>query len=110
MQRPEICPVCVACFCADADDFSSSSGKNILFAELSSEKKNYAGHLASVFFLCKIAHQTKRFCPRMMKNCKHQHKGKPHTLEKSQDVATSMEDAITETVHTIRVETSCVYN
>jgi hypothetical protein len=30
-----------------------------------------------------------------MKNCQHQHKGKPHTQKKSEDAATSMEDAIT---------------
>jgi hypothetical protein len=35
----------------------------------------------------------------MMKNCQHQHKGKPHTQKKSQDAATSMEDAIADTVH-----------
>jgi hypothetical protein len=29
-----------------------------------------------------------------------QHKGKPHTQEKSQDASTSMEDAIANTVHT----------
>jgi hypothetical protein len=34
----------------------------------------------------------------MIKNCQHQHKGKPHTQEKSQDAATSMEDAIADTV------------
>ncbi len=36
-----------------------------------------------------------------MKNCQHQHKDKPHRQEKSQDAATSMEDAITDTVHTL---------
>jgi hypothetical protein len=45
------------------------------------------------------------FCFRMMKNCQHQHKGKPHTQEKSQDAATSMEDAIADTVHPNGFET-----
>jgi hypothetical protein len=44
----------------------------------------------------------------MMKICQHQHKGKPHTQEKYQDAATSMEDAIT-VQHTSGVETSCVH-
>jgi hypothetical protein len=42
----------------------------------------------------------------MMKN--YQHNGKPHTQEKYQDAATSMEDAITDTVHTSGVESLCV--
>ncbi len=41
----------------------------------------------------------------MMKNRQHQHKSKPHTQEKSKDAGTSMEDAITDTVHTSGVET-----
>ncbi len=39
----------------------------------------------------------------MMKNRQHQQKGKPHTKEKYQDAATSMEDAIADTVHNINV-------
>jgi hypothetical protein len=31
--------------------------------------------------------------------CQHQHKGKPQTQDKSQDAATSMEDATADTVH-----------
>ncbi len=41
----------------------------------------------------------------MMKNCQRQHKGEPHTQKKSQDAATSMEDAIADTVHPNRSET-----
>ncbi len=44
----------------------------------------------------------------MMKNRQHQHNGKAHTQKKSQDAATSMEDAITDDVHTSGVETLCV--
>jgi hypothetical protein len=51
-------------------------------------------------FLCKKAHQTKGFCPTMVKNFQHQHKGKPHTREKSQDAVTSMEDTVTNAGHT----------
>jgi hypothetical protein len=35
-------------------------------------------------------------------------KGKPHTEDKSQDAATSMEDAFTKAVHISGVDTSCV--
>jgi hypothetical protein len=44
----------------------------------------------------------------MMKNRQCQHKGKPYTQEKSQDAATSatsMEDAIADTVHPNGFET-----
>jgi hypothetical protein len=40
----------------------------------------------------------------MMKNRQRQHKGNPHTQEKSQDAATSVEDAITHTVQYTLVE------
>jgi hypothetical protein len=30
LEHPGIFPVCGACLCADADDFSSSEGKNVL--------------------------------------------------------------------------------
>ncbi len=41
----------------------------------------------------------------MTENCQHQHKGKPHTQEKSQDAAISMEDAIADTVQPNGFET-----
>ncbi len=44
----------------------------------------------------------------MMKNYQHQHKGKPHTQEKSQDAVTSMEDAIADTMRPSGIETQCV--
>jgi hypothetical protein len=40
----------------------------------------------------------------MIKKCQHQHKGKPHTQEKSQDAAISMEDAIADTMHPSGIE------
>ncbi len=43
----------------------------------------------------------------MIKNHQHQHKGKPHAQEKSQDPATSIEDAITNTEQTCEIKTSC---
>jgi hypothetical protein len=46
------------------------------------------------FFRSKKAHQTKGFCPRMVKNCQHQHKGRQHTQKESQGAATSVGDAI----------------
>jgi hypothetical protein len=68
-----------------------------LFGELSCKKKKMSLVIsqASFFCQCKKARQTKSFCFWMMKNCQHQHKGKPHTQEKSQDAATSMEDVVT---------------
>ncbi len=42
----------------------------------------------------------------MMKDRQHHNKDTPHIQKKSQDSATSMEDAITDRVHTIGVETS----
>jgi hypothetical protein len=51
--------------------------------------------------------QEKSFSFRMMKNCQHQLKGKPHTQEKSQDAATTMEAGITNRIHTSGIETSC---
>jgi hypothetical protein len=50
----------------------------------------------------------KNFFLRMMKNRQHQHKGNPHTQKKSQDAATSVDDAITPKVHTSGIKTSCV--
>ncbi len=41
----------------------------------------------------------------MMKNRQPQHKGKPHTQEKSQDASTSMEDAIADKAHPNGFET-----
>jgi hypothetical protein len=46
-----------------------------------------------IFFSCKKTCQTKSFCLRMVKNCQHQHKGKPHTQEKFQDAAISVKVA-----------------
>jgi hypothetical protein len=69
------------------------------------QEKKTPSTLQTFFFLCKKAHQTKSVCLSMMKNCQHQHKNKPQTQEKSQDAATSMEDAITDTVHASEVDT-----
>ncbi len=87
----------MACLCADSDDF----GKNFLFGKLSCEnKKTLATSQALFFFLCKKARKQN-----VMKDHQHQLKGKPYRQEKSQDAATSMEDAITDTVNTTGVET-----
>jgi hypothetical protein len=86
--------------------FHHSKAKAFCLVSFLARKKNEACHLGSVFFCqCKKARQTKSFCFRTMKNCQHQHKGKPHTQEKSQDAATSMEDAIADTVHPNGFET-----
>jgi hypothetical protein len=63
---------------------------------LTTKKTKKACKVASIFFSRKKARQTKHFCLRMMKNHPHQQKGKPpHTQEKFQDAAISVEDKIT---------------
>jgi hypothetical protein len=57
------------------------------------ERKKDACEVASIFFSQKKARK-KNVCLRMMKNCQHQNKGKPHTQENFQDAAISVEDAI----------------
>jgi hypothetical protein len=70
-----------------------------LFGELSCKKKiRLAISQTSLCLSLQESSPNKNFCF-MMKNCQHQHKGKPHTQKKSQDAATSMEDAIADTVH-----------
>jgi hypothetical protein len=70
-------------------------------------KKTLAITASVFFFFCarKLA-KPKFICLLMKEKCQHQHKGKPHTSKKSQDAATSMEDAVTNTVHTSKIETS----
>jgi hypothetical protein len=63
--------MCVACLCADADDFSSTYG--CCLASCLAKTK---------FFL------------RVMKNCQHQHKGKTNIQEKFQGTAISVEDTV----------------
>jgi hypothetical protein len=93
LQHPEIFPVCVACLCVDADDFSASYCKNFLFGKLSSKEKKRCLLGCKRLFFRKKARHTKFFCLWMMKNCQYQHKGKPHTQVKSQGAAISVEDA-----------------
>jgi hypothetical protein len=86
--------------------FGDCKAKTFCLASFLARKKNEACHLASIFFLSvQESSPKKSFCFRMMKNYQHQHKGKPHTQEKSQDAATSMEDAIADTVHPNGFET-----
>jgi hypothetical protein len=92
---------------SDADDFIILRQK-LFFGKLSCEKIKRSLPPRKRFFGKKAAKQ-KGF-PLDDENCQHQHKGRPHTQEKSQDAATSMEDAITDTVHTSGVKTSCVCN
>ncbi len=81
--------------------------KNFCMASSLVRQKD-ACNLASVFFfLCYKARQTKSFCFRMMKT-RHQHKDMRHTEEKFQGAAISVEDAITISVDTSEIETSCV--
>jgi hypothetical protein len=50
----------------------------------------------------------KNFYLGMMKNCQYGHTGRPHTQEKSQGAAISVEDAITNSLQTSETGTSCV--
>jgi hypothetical protein len=67
-----------------------------LFGKLScEEKKKMLAMMASgLFFFSQERLQTEHFCHRMVKNGQLQHKDMPHTQEKSQGAATSVEDAI----------------
>jgi hypothetical protein len=101
LQRPENFPVCVTCLSTDVGDFQHPKTKNFSLASFLTRKKMlHTSQAIFSFFLARIL--------RKMKNCQHHHKGKPHTPEKSQDAATSLDDEITDTVHTSRVDTSCV--
>jgi hypothetical protein len=94
LQHPAIFPVCVACLCADAEDFFIIIRKNILFGKLSfKEKKKTLVRLHTSFFIARKLSIQNVFCLRM-KNHQHQHRGKPHTKEKSQCSEISMEDAV----------------
>jgi hypothetical protein len=50
---------------------------------------------------CEKARKTNIFCLRICKIRQHLHKGKPRTQEKSQDAATSTEDAIKDSIHVV---------
>jgi hypothetical protein len=65
-----------------------------LFADLSSQEKKLLARLQVSFFSHKKACHTKSFCLRTMKNSQHPHKDKPHTQDKFQDTAISVEDEI----------------
>ncbi len=75
--------MCVACPCADADDFSLFKDKNFLFGKLSCEKKEYAT-VVSIF------------TPSL---------GACQTQENTQGAATSI-GVITYTVHASEIESS----
>ncbi len=83
LQRPEIFPKSPACLFAEAVDISSSQGRNFLFGKLSCEKKKTLAIWQEFFlsFARKLAKQ-KGFCLRMMKNCQHQHKSKPYSINR----------------------------
>jgi hypothetical protein len=59
------------------------------------KKEKMLAQVASVFFSCKKACQTKSFCLRRMENFQHQHKGKTDMHKKFCDAANSVEDAVT---------------
>jgi hypothetical protein len=62
---------------------SGSKTKTLYLASFLVKKKKVLATIASTFFSSKKACQTKIFCVRVMKNCQHQHKGKPHTQQKN---------------------------
>jgi hypothetical protein len=73
--------------------FHHPKAKTFCLASFLAKKKKDACKMATVSFCRKKDHQTKNLCLRMMKNRQHQHKGNPHTQEKCQDAAISVEDA-----------------
>ncbi len=86
--------MCVVCLCAEDDNVYHPKAKTFCLASFLAKKRKDACEVASVFFYRKKAPHSLTFCLRMMKNCQHQHKGKPHTQEKSEGSAISVEDAI----------------
>jgi hypothetical protein len=74
--------------------FHHPKAKTFCLASFLALTKKDACKMASlIFFSCKKARQTKSFCLGIVKNCQHQHKGKPHTQEKFQDAAISVKVA-----------------
>ncbi len=66
-------------------------------------RKKDACHLARVFFSVQESLPNKNFLPQDDEKTQHQHKGKPHIQEKSQDAATSMKDAITNSYTAVKL-------
>jgi hypothetical protein len=83
-------------------------GQNLFVWQAFLQKRGLQTEQAFFFFLHKKACLKRSFCLRRMKNKQHQHKGKLYTLKKSQDAATSMEDAVTYSVHSSGMENSCL--
>ncbi len=86
--------MCVAYLSTDVDNFHHAKAKTFCMASFLAKKKKDACEVASVFFFSQESLPYKKFCSRMMKNHQHQHKGKPHTQEKFQGTAISVEDAM----------------
>jgi hypothetical protein len=85
--------------------FHSSEAKTFCLGSFLARKKRGLPSRKRLFLSVQESSSNKKFCFRTMKNCQHQHKGKTHTKEKSQDVATSMKDAVADTVHPNGFET-----
>jgi hypothetical protein len=81
----------VACPCVDADHFYHPRTETFCLVSFLARKKKKLASIASIFFLSlQESLPNKKFCPRVVKNYEHQHKGKPLTRGKSQDAVTSM--------------------
>jgi hypothetical protein len=50
--------------------------------------------VASVFIFSNESSPNPTFCLKIVKNCQHQHKGRPHTQENPQGTSTSVTDSI----------------
>ncbi len=100
-------PVCGLPLCSSWRFFTILRKKILVWQGCLWEKNACNGSKQATFiFRYKKAHKTKSFCFRIMKNCQLQHKGNPHTQEKSQGAAISMEDATTYSVRTSEIDTS----
>jgi hypothetical protein len=88
LQRPKIFPECVACLFADVTIFHHLKAKTFcLVSFLAIKKRCLPPRKIFFYFLFEKVCQTNFFALFFMKNCQHQHRGKPHAQAKSKDAA-----------------------
>ncbi len=110
LQHPQFFSVCLACLSADADNFSSAWEKTLCLASFFARKKKDACNLSKhLFFLSsQVSLPTKEFLSQKVKKLSASAWRKAHTRKTSQDAAIAMEDAITYSLHSSAIETSCL--
>jgi hypothetical protein len=90
--------------------FHYSKAKTFCLSSFLARKKSRFATPQGLFLSVQESLPNKKFLLEDDENFQHQHKGKPHTQEKSQDAATSIEDANADTMHIGGVEKICVFN